>query len=360
MICKAGDFECTLGVNIDEILLCGEDVCIFIDDRGNLQWQFHNQPPDSAWAYARVVELEARCRFFPNASILPPRFIRWISALTETPSMDHLRSAKRFIGQGIVILYTGGTRAEVESAFASAEAFIVLRGRETSLVWLYTCFGVLALISFIALLCLVLIYQETQTHIVQSVLTCAAAGGIGAYLSRALASRSDLPCDANAGKLLHFQEAILRWSVGVVAGGLLCLLIKGKVLLGSLGAEATGFPAILALATLAGMSERFLPTLLNRFNDRVADPGETKPPPTDVAAKKAANEARRFANETRAATDAAKQIVAVAKAALAAAKDDEKPTAEKALKAAETAAEVANKKSDDAEVAAKKAEDAAR
>ncbi|WP_166442984.1 caspase family protein [Phragmitibacter flavus] len=307
---KVGDSVPELGVKVAEILLSARDVCIFIDDRGDLQWLFDKQPSNSAWIYPRVVELEARCKFFPNASILPPRFIRWISAFTETPSMDHLRSAKRFIGQAIVILYTGGLRAEVEAAFASAEAFIVQRGREISLVWLYASFGLLALISFITLLCLILSLHETQTHIVQKVLTCAFAGGIGAYISRALASRSELPCDANAGKLLHFQEAILRWSVGVVAGGLLCLLIEGKILLGSLGADATGFPAILALATLAGMSERFLPTLLNRFNDRVADLGGAKPPPPDHATKKAAlnnatNEFRKFEDETRDAADLA-------------------------------------------------------
>lgn len=249
-----------------EILHRADDHLIFIDQVGNLQWLYDSPPAESAWIHARVAELEARCAFFKETGLPGP--IRWFSIWN---SLNHERSAKRFIAQGIVVIFSGGTKAEAETAFNSAEAFILQRGRETSLVWLYVTFGILALGSLVTLI--TLIFSVPQTELSWAVLTCGAAGGIGAYISRALASRTDLPCDANAGWFLHVQEAVLRWSVGVVAGGLMCLLVGGKVLLGGLDAGGVAFPAVLALATFSGMSERFLPTLLNRFDDQLRGAG---------------------------------------------------------------------------------------
>lgn len=338
-----GDAVPSLGVKIEEVLFNAGEICIFIDENVNLQWCFDVQPVDSAWVYARVAELESKCEFFKSKGLFPPRLKQSLGKSIGTRFMDHHRSAKRFIGQGVVILYTGGTRAEAEAAFANAEAFIVERGRETSLLWLYLSFGLLALFSLFVLMRVILKTNDTQTHIVWSTLACAAAGGIGAYISRALASRSDLPCDANAGKHLHYQEALLRWSVGVVAGGLVCLLVKGKVLLGSLEFGANGFPVVLALATLAGMSERFLPTLLNRFDDQVADSGGKKvPPPQTDEQKKAtlrqiALEKQRTAEAARTEAETATQAVKDAQAALGAAEAADRITAEEALRNAMTA-----------------------
>lgn len=273
-----------LGVAIDEILLRCDTYLIFVDENGDLQWLIDEMPAGSAWALPRVADLEARCDFFKQAvvpmyvHIFRPFLRKWKglnASFANSAATASAISAKRHIGQGLAVLFSpDGTKAEAEAAFASAQRFIEQRGRELSLVWLYSTFGFLAVLSIVALLRLV--FGEDQQDVRWAVLSCAAAGGIGAYISRALASRTDLPCDANAGWYLHVQEALLRWSVGVVAGGLMCLLVGGKVLLGGLGADGLSFPAVLALATISGMSERFLPTLLNRFDDQVGSDGGNK------------------------------------------------------------------------------------
>lgn len=320
---KPGDLVPQLGVRLDEVLLNDRKVLVFIDGHDNLQWLFTEQAPDSAWIYARVAELEARCEFFKHRGLLPCRLKGLIQKWAPPHSCDtSQRSAKRFIGQGVIIMLNGGTRAEAEAAFASAEAYILQRGREASLVWLHTPMAFLALLSLFLLLRIFLTTWETQTHLLWGTLVCACAGGVGAYISRALASRTELPCDANAGRMLHFQEAVLRWSVGVVAGGLICLLVKGKVMLGALEGTSAGFPAVLALATLSGMSERFLPTLLTRFNDQLAAP--PPPSPAGLAAdtlakeklKEAARAKRAEAVSRRAAADTAFATMENARTAL--------------------------------------------
>lgn len=329
---KPGDLVPQLGVRLDEVLLSNGKVLVFIDENANLQWLFTAQPPDSAWIYARVAELEARCEFFRNRGLLP----RWMRSLVPKriarSASASLRSAKRFIGQGVNIMLTDGTRAEAEAAFTSAEAYILQRGREASLVWLHAPFAFLALLSLVGLLWIIVATPDTQIHMLWSTLVCSCAGGIGAYISRALASRTELPCDANAGRLLHFQEALLRWSVGVVAGGLVCLLVKGKVLLGALEGTGAGFPAVLALAVLSGMSERFLPTLLTRFNDQLAAPPAS---PAGLAAdnvakeklKETARSKRAAAATLRTAADTAADEMEKAWTTLCGASEADKPTA---------------------------------
>ena len=270
-----GDEVVALRVKVGEILLNTRKAFVFLDEEGNVEWLYYDEPPDSSWAYARVVELEAMCAFFKHGGDKRAFMDKSLSRRFHFDYRSHERSAKRFIGQGVVSLYSGGTKEEAKAAFASAELFIRQRGREVSLIWLYSTFGQLAMVSAIALI--ILTARFPQTQLFWACLTCAAAGGVGAYISRALASREDLPCDANAGKRLHMEEALLRWSVGVVAGGITCLLIRGKILLGTFATDDSGFPVVLAMAILAGMSERFLPTMLNRFNKQLSSENQPSP-----------------------------------------------------------------------------------
>lgn len=303
---KKGEVVTALDVIIGEVVHNTDKVFVFLDMKGNVEWLWREDPPNPMWASARVMELESRCSFFsqgrdyqlfepiaatkvtPNGNTtsgssqpslsLTERIARWFRSLSKTLVGDfdyqrHELSARRLIAQGIATLYEGHCDKAAELVFKSAENFILQRGREASLLWLYRIFGWLALLSAVALI--LIITKKPQTDLFWATMACVAAGGVGAYISRAFASRESLLCDANAGKRLHSEEAMLRWAVGSVAGGLVCLLIQGKVLLGTLPTDKGGFPVVLALALLAGMSERILPTLLNRFDDQLAD---TKPP----------------------------------------------------------------------------------
>lgn len=289
---KPGDVVGSLQVRIGEIVEIKHEAFIFLDPDGSIQWEWRGDFPLLHQASLRTVELESKCAFFRQGRQrnllevlgLYPAGQKQDGGGSEVKEKVNLAmarhelSARRFIAQGVATVFSGGTAEQVEAAFVNAEKFILLRGRETSLLWLYRMFGILALVSLGVLVTAMIFYACGKHACMQDGILCVAgmaAGGIGAYISRALASREQLPCDANAGKKLHYWEAILRWSVGTVAGGLLCLLIKSKVLLGSMAADTPGVALTLALALLAGLSERFLPTLLKRFDDQVT---ETPPP----------------------------------------------------------------------------------
>jgi hypothetical protein len=299
---RRGDREPALGVTIAEILHRDTNHLIFLDERCELQWLCNFSTSRYGWIYGRVVALEAKCDFFREAE-QPMYALVWGSmrrgytkikntsktqaapleggrndnagdgeawnTLKYLPDSSY-RTAKLFIGQGLVAAFTGSKDEDIEAAFESAEKYIEQRGREASLGWLYNVFIVLAVIAAIGFFICISVPAFDRERSLWLALTCASAGGVGAYLSRAFASRTALPCDANAGWWLHVMEACLRWSVGAAAGALIGLLVKSKVLLGTMETgDRAGLSVVIAFAVLAGMSERFLPTLLSRFDDQL-------------------------------------------------------------------------------------------
>lgn len=251
---QKGQRDPKLGVLVDEVLFRTDKFLVYLDEQQNIQWACHPCPENIGWMLVRVTELEARTHFFRQF---------------RSDVREHLVSAKRMIAQGVIPVLEGGTTAkqEAEAAFATAERFIVLRGREASLIWLYCAFATLAAVSVLGLLyCL---HCQNHTQSFWAALACACAGGLGAFISRAIAARDSLPCDANAGRDLHWLEALMRWGVGLGAGGLMWLLVRGGVFLGFIEEKNHNFAAVVAFALLAGASERFLPTMLSRFDEEI-------------------------------------------------------------------------------------------
>ena len=258
---KAGDPDPLLGVTVAEVLYSTAEFIVYIDTDNNLQWI--NQPrEDAAWIVARAMDLEAHAGFM--------REVGGRSGVTQ------LRTAKRLIGQGVIAMLGGSARLEAESVFTTAQQFIESRAKETSRLWFFLPFIILAVFSALG----VLIFAFNHcTRPFWSAVTCSLAGGLGAFLSRCLADRSLLPCDANAGRRTHVLEAFLRWAVGLGGGVVIWLMVHGQILLQGLDAKASAPVALLLLALLAGASERFLPTMLNRFDDQFEPKPKLPPPP---------------------------------------------------------------------------------
>jgi hypothetical protein len=287
---KVGDTDPELGVTVKEILFRTSNFIVYLDDTFGIQWATKDDADCGVWMLARVADLDARTAFFRQFS--------WHSEM-------HLVSAKRMIAQGVVVGLAGGAtaKAEAEAAFASAEKFITIRGREASLIWLYCAFLILALISTLSLLCITHCHNTAEKF--WAAMACACAGGLGAFISRALAPRDSLPCDANAGKHLHWLEALMRWGVGLGAGGLTWLVVRGGILLGFIQGNQPNFAAVLAFAMLAGASERFIPTLLSRFDDIVTkEPEEKKPNGGEETDTDSEDDAGDAENETETEDDA--------------------------------------------------------
>ncbi len=332
-----------LGVTIQEVILETDKAFIFLDTEHRVQWLFETPPVDSGWIYARVIELESRCAFFGEI---------WNCKKKNSLHGENFRYAKRFIAQGVAASFSG-TRDEARAAFDSAERFIIQRSKERSLIWLNTTMSVLGVISFIALLILVFCANHPLTDLKYLVLACGAAGGVGACVSRHLANRVDLPCEANAGRGLHYLEAFMRWGAGSLAGSLISLLVTSKALLGNLDTNTSnGLAFTVAMAAFAGLSERLLPALREKAEKELIGNDPSPQPPSDGDADAAAKAAAAAATAKVEEEAAAAAAEAEEEAAAATAKVEEEAAAA-AAEAEEEAAAAAAKVREEEEAAAR-------
>jgi hypothetical protein len=256
---KVGDIDRQMGVKIKEILFVNESCIVYIDEQLALQWYWSlSLPPESATIFNRAADLEARAQF-----------------LRHQKQKEDLQSAIRLIGEGVFELFSTGDHTYANTAMDTADKFISQRSREVSRGWYFGPFLGFFVISIIGLLALY-IFDPTLNK--TAIFACIFAGGVGAFVSRALAS-DNTPIAATAGKTLHRIEAILRWCIGLTAGLVIWLLVSGNIAVSFL--NSSGAPntfALISIALLAGASERLLPSLIRSFDDSI-NKKDTSPQP---------------------------------------------------------------------------------
>jgi hypothetical protein len=249
---KVGEVDPNMNVKILEILLRNESCIVYIDETFSLQWywDFELNPETSAKVFNRAGDLEARIQFLKG----------------RKGQKDNLLSGLRLIGEGVVELFTTQGITYADAALDTAEKFVTQRAREISRRWYFIPF-----LSFFAISALVIlvsyIYDPSMTK--QIAIICTFAGGLGSFISRAL-DNDNTPISATAGRMLHWIEATLRWCIGLTAGLIVWLLVTGKVAGSFLNTgDSQNTFGLIAIAILAGASERLLPSLIQTFDDSI-------------------------------------------------------------------------------------------
>jgi hypothetical protein len=249
---KVGQVDPSMNVKILEILLRNESCIVYIDETFSLQWywDFELNPETSAKVFNRAGDLEARIQFLKG----------------RKGQKDNLLSGLRLIGEGVVELFTTQGITYADAALDTAEKFVTQRAREISRRWYFIPF-----LSFFAISALVIlvsyIYDPSMTK--QIAIICTFAGGLGSFISRAL-DNDNTPISATAGRMLHWIEATLRWCIGLTAGLIVWLLVTGKVAGSFLNTgDSQNTFGLIAIAILAGASERLLPSLIQTFDDSI-------------------------------------------------------------------------------------------
>jgi hypothetical protein len=143
-----------------------------------------------------------------------------------------------------------------------AHAFFAARMRETARLW-YLGGGALA-VGFVACLgwptlalvgLAVPIARDTQEHIFLGAL----CGAFGAAFSVLLRSKRAL-LDISAGRLVHYASGGVRVLTGAAAGVVAVFAMMTKLVL----PELTGRAGFALASTVAGFSERWVPSLIER------------------------------------------------------------------------------------------------
>lgn len=274
-----GDLYDGIGRKVVELIMKTDSFIVFLDEFGSIQWGYSHVNVASEHYNAvvnRVADLETRSRFL------------WLNKApvvdTDVQTHQHaLFSARRLLAEAVARILDTNSLNAANGILDTAEKWIAQRSLDCSRRWLLIPFLSLAMLSFVAFFILVFVWNglpesgSPQLWILGTLL-----GGVGALVSNVIFNRK-IPFDATAGKRLHELEAAMRWLVGAVAGLTAQLLVEGEVMFGFL-ANGSGPPVgALVLSLLAGLSELFFPTLLNRFDKSVEatgqQTGDTPAPP---------------------------------------------------------------------------------
>src|SRR6516165_6677577 len=253
---KAGDTDPLADVVIKEVLIKADAYIVYIDQDLILHWHW-NAAMDSNQAvpiFNRAGELLAKSEF-----------------LRQTSRKRDLISARRLIGEGLVVMFCTQNQTYANAALDTAEKFITQIGRETSRVWYFGPFFIFLVVSFVSGL---LLYRHGSMRTLTLPILCSLGGGIGAFISTAIGNER-IPCAPTAGRFLHLLEALLRYMIGFAAGLLVWLATSGNIVVGFLNLASTStatstnpWPgnslptsvyALVAVTMLAGASERLLP-----------------------------------------------------------------------------------------------------
>jgi hypothetical protein len=249
---RVGMIDPSMGVRIKEILLRNQSFIVYIDEKFSLQWywDFELNAETAAKIFNRAGDLEARIQFLRG----------------RKRQEDNLLSGLRLIGEGVVELFSTKGITYADAALDTAEKFVTQRAREVSRRWYFIPFLLFFAISAMVII-VSYIYDPSMTK--QIAIICTFAGGLGSFISRAL-DNENTPISATAGRMLHWIEATLRWCIGLTAGLIVWLLVTGKVAASFLNTgDGQNTFGLIAMALLAGASERLLPSLIQTFDDSI-------------------------------------------------------------------------------------------
>jgi hypothetical protein len=152
---------------------------------------------------------------------------------------------------------------------ADADKFVALRNQETSRFWYLSSSGVVAaillIVGAILWLCRLNIISSIGSIAFFAAIS-AVAGAMGALLSIIL-RMGNAHLDCSSGKSLHYLEATSRIFAGSISGIVMFLAIKAGVVGAAIFDAPNSLAGQLLLAIMAGASERWMPSIISKFEN---------------------------------------------------------------------------------------------
>jgi hypothetical protein len=195
-----------------------------------------------------------------------------VSVLHGVP-INYLSGAQRLSFRRMVAeALARGLQGDFDNArtmLVHAQTFVQARNEEISRTWFLEASSVCCvLIVLVALLVIVYIKHNSLDSTLELELALSgSAGALGALLS-VFQRLSKTPLDPTAGRKLHYYEGTARVLTGVIAGWVSQFMVKLGLVLSILADK--GWAAIFIIGFIAGISERFLPTLIQHVETQAS------------------------------------------------------------------------------------------
>jgi hypothetical protein len=197
------------------------------------------------------------------------------SAYVEITPCSHLDESTRLDFKRLIAEATARALdndfSNAEKMLVEADKFVSKRNQETSRFWYLSASGVVAafllIVGAICWLCRFNIIPFTG-FIAFFAIISAVAGALGALLSIILRmGKAHLDC--SSGQQLHYLEASSRIIAGSISGVVMYLAIKAGVVGEAIFDAPNSLSGQLLLAIIAGASERWMPSIISKFENDI-------------------------------------------------------------------------------------------
>lgn len=242
----------------------GNDYLVYIDKSDNLRFEFGLDIKDNK-LHDVLVELEM-------AAAIPIKYI----------GKAHYQAWTVMLGQAVSLLNKRNAEHAMD-VILRAKQFVQDRALEKARFWMVESSILTSGVSFLICLLLAVHFREKNNLLLPFM--AMGCGVIGAQFS-VLARLNTIQVDAAAGRVVHWGDAAIRIISGVFAALIVYVAIKSEVVFGFISFaevndvskkiyEVTDFWILAFMSTLAGFSERFVPSFLAKMEvQTLADIGK--------------------------------------------------------------------------------------
>ncbi len=254
------------GTTVGEVVARGDILIVYIDESGSLR---------------HVVD--------SNAAKIN-HFREYLMLLFQEVSLDiaqfapeeHRHSQLSSFGKVFYTAFVSGSDDHLATIqrFNAGNKKICERYARSNFAWAACVLFFIISVVLISFLLLV------ETAVVRLVILCSVSAGAGATLS--ICQRvATLEIDWRVSAGIIWREAAFRVFVGLFSGVFLFLCIEGEVALGFVSGNAI---AMLAFSMVAGLSERFVPSLVRGLENSAQQEVQPEPRPLPMNADGASKE----------------------------------------------------------------------
>ena len=246
-----GDLEPHLGKTIQILIFKTTDFIVYLDEDLFVEWAF-TPSYDADWSdLGHVLNRVSQVQAFPLSHL----------------SIEQLTTFRQLVGEAVARLLSDRDPESANEALDNATKWVEGRNKEVARWWYLSASSLAAAVMAVMAVAL----WTTRNAVVSTVgvgafetAMGATAGGVGAFLFVLWRSK-DFPFDPSAARRIHWLEGISRVLAGGAGAALVALAIRSEVILGGvLGASGHRLALLLALCMSSGVSERFVPSLVER------------------------------------------------------------------------------------------------
>jgi hypothetical protein len=245
-----GDVDPDHGVEIKAVIEKSADTIVYIDIYDNIMWKVNRQLPEDISAVLNQVAIqEAKSEF-----------------LAGTP---YLFSCRKLLAEALSRAFMRNDLVMATSLINEAKQHIAQKNRELGRQWFYSSAYISVSVLFLLYLASLLLKEYIEI-LNSEIFLSFIIGGVGALMS-IVTRTSNIKINATEGKVAHILDGMSRIVAGCIGGFFMALLVKSGLIFGGEVYQNNEYYLVLAVALLAGASERLVPSLINKLSRETSE-----------------------------------------------------------------------------------------